>query len=599
MNLEKTLIEDMNIVIVGHVDHGKSTVIGKLLVDTNSLPLGKLEQIQEKCRRNSKPFEYAFLLDALKDEQEQGITIDAARCFFKTKNRNYTIIDAPGHIEFLKNMVTGASRAEAALLVIDVYEGIQENSKRHGYLLSMLGIKQLCVLVNKMDLIDYSEQKYRKIVEDFKLFLNKIGLETSMFIPISGYKGENIVLRSKNMLWYAGDTVLEALEKFQVEKLPEDKPFRMPVQGIYKFTMEGDSRRIISGTVETGVLNIGDEVIFFPSGKKSKVKTIEVFSEDIKTSVCAGYATGFTLTEQIYVKRGEVATVSGQSKLHVATRIKAKLFWLGKSPMTKEKTYSLKLGTAKVGTRIEEVIRVLDASTLQNSKSDFIGINDVAECMLKLERPIAFDIISDNFCMSRFVIIDNYEICGGGIIYETLEDKQSWIREKVIIRNYKWESSEITEEERIMKYGQKPMLVIITGLKDSGKKRTAKALEKKLFNDGKIVYFLGIGNVLYGVDADIKLSPNDRKEEHLRRLGEISNIMLDAGNILIVTAVEMTNDDLEEIKTTISQEKIKVIWMGESITTDVEYDLHLCGDCPTAKAINEIEDLLYKNYNNA
>lgn len=595
MDLEQMHTEDMNIVIVGHVDHGKSTVIGRLLVDTNSLPLGKLEQIQEKCRRNSKPFEYAFLLDALKDEQEQGITIDSARCFFKTKNRNYIIIDAPGHIEFLKNMVTGASRAEAALLVIDAYEGIQENSKRHGYLLSMLGIKQLCVLVNKMDLVDYSEPIYKKITEDFEKFLTQIGLETSLYIPISGYKGENIVHRSDNMPWYDGSTVLEVLEKFQVEKLPKDKPFRMPVQGVYKFTAENDSRRIIAGTVETGILNVDDEVVFFPSGKKSRVKSIEAFNEDAKTSVCAGYSTGFTLTEQIYVKRGEIATVSGQHKPQITTRIKVKLFWLGKSPMEKGKIYSLKLGTAKVNVRIEEIIRVLDASTLQSNNLDLIGTNDVAECLLRLEKPIAFDLSSNNFYLSRFVIIDNYEISGGGIIYEDLEDRQSWIREKVIVRNYKWENSEISKEERTLKYKQKPALVIITGLKNSGKKCIARGLEKKLFNEGRIIYFMGIGNILYGVDADIKLSPNDCKEEHLRRLGEISNIMLDAGNILVVTAVELTNDDLEELKTIVNPEKIKVVWIGKSVTTDIEYDSQINEDCDVETVINRIEGLLIKD----
>lgn len=594
MALHETDKEDMNIVIVGHVDHGKSTVIGRLLTDTNSLPTGKLEQIKEKCRRNSKPFEYAFLLDALKDEQEQGITIDSARCFFRTQNRNYIITDAPGHIEFLKNMVTGASRAEAALIVIDAYEGIQENSRRHGFLLSMLGIRQLCVLINKMDLIDYNEQVYRKTIEDYKLFLNKIGLHTSMFIPISGYKGENIVMKSQNMLWYDGPTVLEMLESFTAEKLPVEKPFRMPVQGIYKFTMESDNRRIVSGTVETGMLSIGDEVIFVPSGKKSRVKTIEAFNDSTKNYICAGYATGFTLAEQIYVKRGEIATIAGQPKPKVATRIKVKLFWLGKASMEKDKVYYLKLGTAKVCARIEEIIKVLDASTLQNNNLDFIAMNDVAECVLKLEKPIAFDLESDNFCTSKFVIVDNYEISGGGLIYEALEDKQSWISQKAIVKNCKLENSTISEQERSLRYRQKSVLIIITGLKNSGKKAIAKAFEKKLFDEGNIVYFLSIVNVLNSVDKNIKLSSNDVKEEHLRRLSDISNIMLDAGNILIVTATEMTNDDLDKIKTIVNREKIKVVWIGRNVTTDIEYDLHLEENCLIENDLDMIKDMLVK-----
>ncbi len=241
----------MNVVIVGHVDHGKSTLIGRLLADTNSLPVGKLEAIQEKCRRNAKPFEYAFLLDALKDEQEQGITIDVARCFFKTKKRNYIILDAPGHIEFLKNMITGAARAEVAILVIDASEGIKENSIRHGYMLSMLGIKQIVVAINKMDLVNYDEDKYEDLKREYTNFLNKIGIRPLEIIPISAFNGDNITKKSKNMQWYNGNNILEALDEFECSKSDINKPFRMPIQAIYKFTENADNRRIVAGTIET------------------------------------------------------------------------------------------------------------------------------------------------------------------------------------------------------------------------------------------------------------------------------------------------------------------------------------------------------------
>ncbi len=220
----------MNIVIVGHVDHGKSTVIGRLLADTGSLPQGKLEQVKESCERNSKPFEYAFLIDALKDEQSQGITIDSARVFFKTPKRNYIILDAPGHIEFLKNMVTAASRAEGALLVIDASEGVRENSRRHGYLLSMLGIRQVLVLVNKMDLVGYGKETFDQIVEEYSAFLGEIGIQPLGYIPVSGREGDTIARMGPAMGWYTGRTVLESLDTFEKEPLPLGKPFRMPVQ---------------------------------------------------------------------------------------------------------------------------------------------------------------------------------------------------------------------------------------------------------------------------------------------------------------------------------------------------------------------------------
>src|SRR5690349_10691298 len=254
----------MNIVIVGHVDHGKSTVIGRLLADTHSLPEGKLEQVRAQCELNSRPFEYAFLLDALKDEQAQGITIDAARVFFQTESRPYLILDAPGHIEFLKNMITGAARAEAALLVIDAAEGVQENSRRHGYMMSLLGIRQLAVLVNKMDLVDWDQAVFDRIVREYGAFLDQVGIRPAAFIPVSGRGGDNIADRSPHLSWYEGPTVLQALDAFQSEPAPVDQPFRMSVQDVYKFTKQGDDRRIVAGTIDSGSVKVGDPVIFYP-----------------------------------------------------------------------------------------------------------------------------------------------------------------------------------------------------------------------------------------------------------------------------------------------------------------------------------------------
>lgn len=574
-------VEDMNIVIVGHVDHGKSTIIGRLLADTHSLPEGKLEQVQETCRRNSKPFEFAFLLDALKDERAQGITIDAARCFFKTAKRNYIIIDAPGHIEFLKNMVTGASRAEAALLVIDATEGIRENSRRHGYMLSMLGIKQITVLVNKMDLVNYQQSVFQDIIDEYRQFLSQIEITPFTFIPVSGMQGDNIADKSNKMPWYQGFNVLEVLDGFQCTPLPEDKPFRMPVQGVYKFTKNNDNRRIVAGTIESGRIHTGDEVVFYPSGKKSTVTSIEAFNQKKSSSATAGYATGFTLKEQIYITRGEMAVLADQPKPQVTSRIKVNLFWLGKEAALKGKDYLLKIGTAKVQIQIEEIIRVIDASNLQAETKEQIERHDVAECVIKLEKTIAFDLAADNIHTSRFVIVDNFEIAGGGIILESLSDEQAWIRDNVFTRNYKWETSRIAGDERAERYNQRATLVMVTGRRDVGKKPIAKALERMLFDLGKIVYFLGIGNILYGVDADIKTKLSDNSvrvpdnREHLRRLAEVANIILDSGMMLIVTAIELTKQDMEIINATINPKNIITVWVGKNITTDIEYDIYL------------------------
>ncbi|HET6578828.1 MAG TPA: GTP-binding protein [Gemmatimonadales bacterium] len=567
----------MNIVIVGHVDHGKSTVIGRLLADTHSLPDGKLEQVRADCELNSKPFEYAFLLDALKDEQAQGITIDAARVFFRSSLRPYLILDAPGHIEFLKNMITGAARAEAALLVIDAAEGVQENSRRHGYMVSMLGIHQLAVVVNKMDLVGWDEAVYDRIVREYSAFLEQVGIRPSCFIPVSGRGGDNIADRSSNLSWYTGPTVLDALDAFRSEPAPVEQRFRMPVQDVYKFTKQGDDRRIVAGTIDSGTVRVGDDVIFYPSGKKSRVKSIEAFNRPVHTRAEAGWAVGFTLQEQIYITRGEIATLEAEPRPQVTTRLRVSLFWLGREPMVKRKEYLLKLGTARVTARLEEVLRVMDASSLETAQQrNAVQRHDVAECVLKLDRAIACDLAADVPSTSRFVIVDDFEIRGGGIVREALPDRQTAVRDRVLLRNYKWEPSIIQPEHRAEKYNQKAALILVTGEHESDRKGIAKALEGKLFEDGKVVYFLGIGSVLYGVDADIERKPENRLE-HMRRLAEVANLMLDAGIILVVAAAELTQDDLEVIKTAVPPDWIETIWAGDTITTDLACDLQLPG----------------------
>jgi bifunctional enzyme CysN/CysC len=567
----------MNIVIIGHVDHGKSTVIGRLLADTHSLPEGKLEQVRAQCELNSKPFEYAFLLDALKDEQAQGITIDAARVFFKSRQRPYLILDAPGHIEFLKNMITGASRAEAALLVIDAAEGVQENSRRHGYMVSLLGLRQLAVVVNKMDLVKWDRAVYDRIVREYGAFLDQVGIKPSAFIPVSGRSGDNIADRSANLSWYNGPTVLDALDAFHTEPPPVERSFRMPVQDVYKFTKQGDDRRIVAGTIDSGTVAVGDTVVFYPSGKKSRVKTIEAFNRPTQSRAVAGSQVGFTLQEQIYITRGELAALEREPRPQVTTRLRVSLFWLGKDPMVKRKEYLLKLGTMRVTMRLEEILRVMDASTLgPTDQAAAVQRHDVAECVLKLDRAIACDLAEDVASTSRFVIVDDYEIRGGGIVREALSDRQASVRDRVMLRNYKWEPSIIQAERRAEKYNQKAALILVTGEHEHDRKGIAKALEGRLFDDGKVVYFLGIGNVLYGVDADIERKQENRLE-HMRRLAEVANLMLDAGIILVVAAAELTQDDLEVIKTAVQPDWIETIWAGDAITTDLSVDLHLPG----------------------
>ncbi len=587
--------EKMNTVFVGHVDHGKSTVLGRLLVDTGSLPDGKLEQVKANCERTSRPFEYAFLIDALKDEQSQGITIDAARVFFKTEKRDYIIIDAPGHIEFLKNMITGAAHAEAALLVIDASEGVQENSRRHGYMLSMLGVSQIAVIINKMDLVDYSEKVYNGIVDEYCEFLKGINIDTDDFIPVSGIEGDNITPGKNRMPWYTGKSVLEVLDDFKNREELPDMPYRMPVQDVYKFTRFGDKRRIVAGTVQSGSVSVGDEVLFFPSGKKSRVASIEEFNRDPGTTRSAPYPVGYTLDEQIYIKRGELAVRADEKQPLVSSMIQVSLFWLGRKPLVKDRDYILKIGSVKVPMRLHDITKVIDASELPKFETkEMVERHEVAECTLALSRPIAFDRADENQYTSRFVIVDDYEISGGGIIQDEVDDRQAELRHKVLLRNYKWERSGIPLEDRFERFGQKSRLIFITGHKDCGKKTIARSLERSLFNEGRIVYFLGIGNILYGLDADIKgINSEDRREEHIRRLAEMAHIMLETGSILIVTAVDLTEDDLEIIRASVNPEMIDVFWVGKDGSDGLRYTHRLECDADSNSTVEIIKDYLH------
>lgn len=580
---------DMNIVIVGHVDHGKSTLMGRLLADTNSLPQGKLEQIKEHCHRNAKPFEYAFLLDALKDEQSQGITIDIARCFFKTAKRDYIILDAPGHIEFLKNMITGAARAQAALLVIDAKEGVQENSRRHGYMLSMLGIKQTAVVINKMDLVNYDEQVFESIKKEYLEFLSQINLEPSYVIPVSAFSGENIISASNKMPWYQGKSILEILDSFECEGENTSSIFRMPVQDVYKFTEDGDDRRIIAGTIDSGSIQVGQEIRFYPSGKKSYINRIEAFHSPEKTEVSAGMAVGFTLKQQIYIGRGELMTAVGETEPEVTSRMKVHIFWLGKRPLSKNNTYFIKIGTTKTKVILEDILTIINSSNLNQISKETIENYEVAECILHTEKPIAFDTVETCANTSRFVIVDQYEIAGGGIITEALKDEQSSLRHQVLLRNYKWEHSDISKEKRAQHYGQKARLLLFTGEPGVGKKTLAKKLELELLSCGRIVYYLGIGTFLYGVDSDYISNSSTKKEQHIRRFAEVIKLMLDAGIIVIATARTLSQKDIAIMQTVI-EDDFDVIWIGEKCTPNIFSDIKI------DDARNENNICLFKQY---
>lgn len=551
----------MNLVIVGHVDHGKSTFIGRLLADTGSLPEGKLEQVKAVCQKNAKPFEYAFLLDALKDEQAQGITIDAARCFFKTSQRHYIVIDAPGHVEFLKNMITGAARAEAALLLIDAKEGVQENSRRHGYMLSLLGIKQVLVLVNKMDLVGYNEVTFNTVKTQYSEFLKEISIDPIAYIPIAAFHGDNLVTVSSKMPWYTGKAVIQEIDALKKEPEKNHKPFRFPVQDVYKFTEHEDDRRILAGQVYSGSVSVGDEVVFLPSQKQSTIRSIEEFNKAPFSEKKAGQHAGFTLKTQLYVKPGELMCKTSDPLPLCGKTIKVNLFWLGKNPMMKNKKYKLKLASSRETVYLKEVLSVLDASTLEK-KDHPTQINrlDVAQCILQLIKPLAFDTTDQEESTSRFVIVDGYDISGGGIVTEALKDDPTFSI------HHSFEKSDIHPIQRSKRFNQYPMLIVLTGNPSSETVLLSKTLEKTLFQEGKNVYYVGLS-------SQLNASFLQDRQERLSRLLEMAHFFVQSGSIFITSIPNLDDKDVKWIQE--YHDDFLLISLGSCFFRYTHVDFHL------------------------
>ncbi len=419
----------LRIVFVGHVDHGKSTLVGRILHETHSVLPSKIKYVEEICKDRGMKFEYAFLLDALEEEQDQGVTIDVSQVLFKTQRRAYRVIDAPGHKEFLKNMISGASSADVAILLIDAEEGLREQSKRHATILSLLGIKTIIVVINKMDLVGYKKEVYDKICTDYSVHLASLKLTAKAFVPLSAYEGENLVSKSSKMPWVQGQAFLPLLDSLEKPKLPEDKPLRLPLQDVYKF----DKQRIFAGRVESGKISAGDEVLFLPSGKTGTVKSIEKWHAPVQTAALAGESIGFTLTDPIFVERGEMVCSTsgarprlpdggqvpdGQGKPEVAYSFLAHIFWMGSQHLEKGAKCILKLTTQEIECQVDAVLKVINSSTLEevSATARQVAKNEVAELILSTKKPVVFDTFDAIEETGRFVLVSDRQVRGGGII---------------------------------------------------------------------------------------------------------------------------------------------------------------------------------------
>lgn len=412
--------ESLRIVVVGHVDHGKSTVIGRLLYDTHALPEGTVDKVKRIAKETGKPFEYAYLLDAFEEEQKQGITIDTTQLQFQSGKREYVIIDAPGHKEFLKNMISGASNAEAAFLIVDAKRGVEEQTKRHAYILKLLGIEQIYVLVNKMDLVDYQEARFNEVRQELDTFLASLGLQAAGYLPISAYYGENLLGKSAKLAWYKGKSFIDTLDHIEAKEGMEKRGLRFAIQDVFKF----DQRRIIAGRIESGTLKAGDEVVIYPSGRKTVVENFAYWADrDQTASAQAGQSVGVTFQDEFFNHRGDVITLAKDTQQpFVKNIVQTNLFWMGKLPLEKGKSYKLKIATQEVIAKVAEIVKVIDSSTLSEvTDAEQVHLNDVAEVVFQTEQPVVFDFFGEHHETGRFVLIDGYDVAGGGTITENYQ----------------------------------------------------------------------------------------------------------------------------------------------------------------------------------
>lgn len=405
--------KNLKFVIIGHVDHGKSTLIGRLFFDTDSLPYDKIEEVKKaSIDQDGTGIEFAFLMDHLREEREQGVTIDTAQTFFKTSKREYVIIDAPGHVEFVKNMITGASQAEAALLIVDVIEGVAEQTKRHANLISMLGLDQIIVVVNKMDETDYKEERFKEVKKDIGEFFNDIKIKGNFYIPISALKGENVVTHSKLMPWYKGPTILESLDSLKNRDSPKDKSLIFPIQDVYKMS----GKRIAVGRVEAGYLEDGMEVKILPDGIKMKIKSIEKFNEK-KNRAIAGESIGIITESPVFLQRGNVLCIEGMEPI-TTNSFEANLIWLSKDEFDISERIKLRLATQEINGTVKSIKKRIDSSSLEILEENAKKLKnlEIGDIVFEAKTPISITKFNDIQELGRFVLVRGNDVVAGGII---------------------------------------------------------------------------------------------------------------------------------------------------------------------------------------
>jgi bifunctional enzyme CysN/CysC len=477
-------------------------------------------------------FEWSFLLDALQTERDQGITIDTTQIRFRTHSRDVVLIDAPGHAEFLRNMITGASQADGAVLIIDALEGVRDQTRRHGYLLHLLGIKQVAVVVNKMDRVDFSAARFKAISDEISAHLTGLGLTPKAIIPISARDGDGVAARTPNIKWYDGPTVVEALDALEPARPLEQLALRLPVQAIYKF----DDRRIVAGRIESGSLSAGDEIVIMPAAKIAKIRSVESWPvSPVEGKQTAGRSVGITLDRELFIERGDVIAHTGYGPRDTR-RIRARIFWLHDKPLSKGDPVLIRLGTRETRATVVAIEKAVDPGALSNEEAKSIARNHVGEIDISLAQPIAADPYGDNPRTGRLVIEINGRIAGGGLVLSVDAGQRAVPVDIVPVE------SALRPDERSARYRHNGAVVWLTGLPASGKSTLARALERRLFGNGGSPILLDGDTLRAGLNGDLGFSPKDRAE-NIRRLAEVAAHLARNGHVAIVAAVSPSAED--------------------------------------------------------
>jgi bifunctional enzyme CysN/CysC len=517
-----SLVERFPFAIVGHVDHGKSSLIGRLLHDTNSLPEGKFEELKAASDKRGGQFEWSFLLDALQAERDQGITIDTTQIFFHTRRRRYVIIDAPGHKEFLKNAISGVAQAQAAFLVIDAAEGVREQTRRHALILQLLGLRQIAVVVNKVDLIGHDQARFDAIAREITAYLKQLRLVPSAIIPVSARNGDNIATRSANLPWYAGPTVLESLDGFAAP-VATDQPLRLPVQDVFKF----DERRLVVGRIESGSLRVGDRLEFAPGFKQARVSSIEAWAGPTPLTAGAGQSVAITLDDELFIERGHVAVHSDRRPI-LGHRAELRLFWLDEQALRVGDKLKLKIATAEYPIEVEQITAAIDVERLVPIQASEIARNAIAEITVRSRALMALDKAADMQRTGRGVLIRDGDIVGGALV---LDAESSDVDKRLIAPDHL-----VTRDSREALNGHRGAVLWLTGLSGSGKSTLAMGLERLLFQRGRQVFVLDGDRLRQGVTSDLGFSPDDRAE-NIRRSAEVAKLLADAGMVVLVSLI--------------------------------------------------------------